>query len=482
MPQSKRQNPLPYSLRGGELKGEGGFGCVFDLQDLQKLIALPRINVGFEFIQEKPVKQFRRLNSATSAISRTDNDASLFDADDGSYSDDHNNARQLKDLVGDTAAKRKVVKVFVSKTAYDAEKSELALVKGIVERSGAEFAKFFPSFYQAGYVSWDAYDEATSSQVARRLACNKIFRAIRNETDENPNFHTIFFVIMEKMDFSLKDLLTQKKYYTSAERFLQKIMDLVVRMKEMHALGIVHCDIKPQNIMASTEGTLFFVDLGSAQTTQKFKTTGSTVRSRKFSIVFSPDDDDDTERKFDEELLMDIDPCFKYQVCRILGIKNIRYLVETFRNKKYEASSTKNANARKRQEDDLLLYVDNFAMAMTIVHFVVFYGNETNANRSTIRKSAIKRLDAVVRDLFTQVGKVTLQFPEEAKISNENDIEHSCRTKTNVVDIATNAVPLKNKQRQQNNAKESALIKARRYVPQNARGNAGVDPMAYLGM
>ena len=150
MPQSKRQNPLPYSLRGGELKGEGGFGCVFDLQDLQKLIALPRINVGFEFIQEKPVKQFRRLNSATSAISRTDNDASLFDADDGSYSDDHNNARQLKDLVGDTAAKRKVVKVFVSKTAYDAEKSELALVKGIVERSGAEFAKFFPSFYQAG--------------------------------------------------------------------------------------------------------------------------------------------------------------------------------------------------------------------------------------------------------------------------------------------------------------------------------------------
>jgi serine/threonine protein kinase len=393
----KRQQHL-YRLTGGDFRGEGGMGCVYDTTDLLKLIDNPKVDVEFEAFEAT-----RRSNRNSNSNSNSNNS---------------NTSAGLSLLR--SAAKDKVAKVFVSADAYTQEKNEIANMKRMFKVKGADFAAFFPTIYQCGYVTWRSENTSTRQKVVESLPCKNILRGIR-AVDGTP-VHTLFFITMQKLEYSLDDVL-KGKVRTNAADVRRQLEDLVVRMHEMHALGMVHCDIKPQNILADTGGRFFFVDLGGVRNLKDFGKHGSSLRSRKYSIVFSPEDME-AERQFDEELLDDLDECFKYLVCRLLGIKSISTLIETFRTARNEALYSKknsNSNANSNAKQDVLLYVDNFAMAMTIGMYI----KALSEGRG--KSDELVALEDLARGLFTRIGSVALEFDPRDRFRTTREIRHTCR-------------------------------------------------------
>ena len=114
--------------------------------------------------------------------------------------------------------------------------------------------------------------------------------------------------------------------------------------------------------------------------------------------------------------------CRISRISRILGIKNVSILLKTFRETK--ATIPQNTNNTDNQ-DDILLYVDQFAMAITLMLFIKFYSNNW---KDYMESKAIKNLEACAKMLFTTSGKISLNFKKNDLINSTDEIEHYCNS------------------------------------------------------
>jgi serine/threonine protein kinase len=446
MPKKKNQS-LYRLFRGGDIHGSGGTGCVYDLDDFVKLVqGNPErflIDIGPFKAQNNNNAISVRSNNTTPQISKTtsfttaltrQNTQSYFVGGNSSQSlsrssqqtvavikpkntsrKDVNN--QILKVVAENS-QDKVIKIILDMNHYFMEEREVINVKQM-----KNYQVYFPTMYQLGKLSWSPNKELLEKvqNTFKMKQCFMLDQANRRRE----TYNELYFVIMEKLEFSLKDVLDSKRTL-AFDVFTEKMLNLVDRLTKMHKEGIMHCDIKPHNILLSKDGQLYFVDLGTVRTVSQFAKERTSMISKRYSVVFYPDEEIDRERQYDDIMLMQIDECYKYEICRIVGIKKLDYLFDVFRQKRENmAGKTFERERKTKARTDMYFFVDNFALAMTIVEFIVFYKN-TFKIKTELKEKCLKELDARVKRLLEQVGSEDLKIPEESKIVTERDIQYSC--------------------------------------------------------
>ena len=107
---------------------------------------------------------------------------------------------------------------------------------------------------QLGAVS-AAIDEA---RMAARLVHPNIVRVYDVGTDGG-----VDFVVMELVSGAL---LSQSRGRTgSTDRIVDVVAQLADALEHAHGAGVIHCDVKPQNVMLTDEGVPKLLDFGIAQ-------------------------------------------------------------------------------------------------------------------------------------------------------------------------------------------------------------------------
>jgi tRNA A-37 threonylcarbamoyl transferase component Bud32 len=95
----------------------------------------------------------------------------------------------------------------------------------------------------------------------------------------------VFWLIMDYIDgMNLQELINSRKFFNEDE-VCDLCMQILQGLKAVHKLGVVHCDVKPANIMqvAGSETNISFilVDLGVAMATEAASASLATVRDQQ---------------------------------------------------------------------------------------------------------------------------------------------------------------------------------------------------------
>lgn len=102
------------------------------------------------------------------------------------------------------------------------------------------------------------------------------------------NDKPLYFIVMEYIDgITLKDLIAQKGKISEPEA-INISLQILEALKEAHANGIVHRDIKPHNIMISKSGIIKVTDFGIARATTNHTMT-TTMDAIGSVHYFSPE-------------------------------------------------------------------------------------------------------------------------------------------------------------------------------------------------
>lgn len=115
--------------------------------------------------------------------------------------------------------------------------------------------------------------------------------------DDYPNIVTCLEIMFDKNKILIKmplltsDLGTMLKKYTFKEKRIRKVMrDILNGVKYLHGKGIIHCDLKPANILYDVEYNMFEVaDFNSAQIGDLNETAGCTRWYRPPEAFFDAD-------------------------------------------------------------------------------------------------------------------------------------------------------------------------------------------------
>jgi serine/threonine protein kinase len=83
--------------------------------------------------------------------------------------------------------------------------------------------------------------------------------------DEFDNLKTVFMVF-DKYDFSMKDLLDDKTQKFDEEQLVIIIFNLLQCIKYIHSAGVIHRDLKPNNILLTDKCHVILCDFGLART------------------------------------------------------------------------------------------------------------------------------------------------------------------------------------------------------------------------
>lgn len=81
------------------------------------------------------------------------------------------------------------------------------------------------------------------------------------------------YVKYERLDKTLLECIG----YIDANRIKSIALDLMKAVTEMHSRGVVHCDLKPENIMFDYNGTLKIIDFGNALFIDDLSTTEQSI-------------------------------------------------------------------------------------------------------------------------------------------------------------------------------------------------------------
>ncbi|MBI3464438.1 MAG: serine/threonine protein kinase [Planctomycetes bacterium] len=100
------------------------------------------------------------------------------------------------------------------------------------------------------------------AQVAGQLSNNHIVQAI--DTGESQGRH--YFVMEYVEGFTIQDELDKGKVYEEAAA-LGIVLQVAEALEHAHRKGLVHRDIKPDNIMIAPDGTVKLADMGLARPT-----------------------------------------------------------------------------------------------------------------------------------------------------------------------------------------------------------------------
>ena len=89
-------------------------------------------------------------------------------------------------------------------------------------------------------------------------------------------FENYYYLVMEFIDgMTLNDFITEKGVLSSEETCIISLQ-ILSALEKAHSKGIVHCDIKPHNIMLTRDGTVKVCDFGIARAASMATTTIST--------------------------------------------------------------------------------------------------------------------------------------------------------------------------------------------------------------
>lgn len=96
----------------------------------------------------------------------------------------------------------------------------------------------------------------------------------------------IYFIVMEYIDgCTLKDLINRKAPFSNQE-VISISLQVASALEHAHANGIIHRDIKPQNILVSGSGKVKVTDFGIARAASSTTTSGEAMGSVQY---FSPE-------------------------------------------------------------------------------------------------------------------------------------------------------------------------------------------------
>lgn len=341
---SKSRLNLKRSFFGGALKGEGGFGCVFDLDDLRPL-------------------ELTLLDNDGNPLSNMSMDTSMV-------------------FIG---SNKKVAKLFASQDAFFDEIHHLHMLRKNL-RPTRLFASIFPQFYEHGFVRVPKPSRIRDSVVTRNMVRCSHFKN---------DYGIAYFIVMDKLDMSLREVLIDKDMgvFQPITQFVDSFRDLFDRLGKLHLNGYVHCDIKPDNIMVDKNGKLFFTDVGHTKRKEDVLDINHLrhVSTRGYTVPVHKTLSDDIIDK----LVVELDSCSRILLELAIGSENISQHLARF----------KIALARSREQDtlDMAAFVDNFAMAVTAAEFYAYYVFKHGHSE----KEARPILD-LIRKILTYAGKFNL--------------------------------------------------------------------------
>ncbi len=341
----KRKQKL-YNLTGGELKGEGGFGCVYDLQDLKTLQDYDGTITPF-----------------------CPESCDIFMNED-----------------------KKVVKLFVDESSFLNEIDQLQEMK---DNLGDTFVEIFPNFYEYGSV------EFKKILPDKFFQCKKFSRLPLGNPDQPVK---LYFIVFDKLKMSLADVLFKPNSNTtiSVEDFTKNIGDLIKRMKLLHKKDYIHCDVKPDNILMTETGILYFNDLGHTKSKKLIlKDRHRFVRTPSYTLdlnkLNSRSKSNENVKYFPEifnELKSELSSCHKVVLKNIL-----EYPLDLYFKKVQAAFLELNIVSRKH----FCEIIDQFALAVTILDFYKYYKFEKN-----IPNNQLIELKTYVKELMTKIDKIDI--------------------------------------------------------------------------
>ncbi|MBR1735644.1 MAG: Stk1 family PASTA domain-containing Ser/Thr kinase, partial [Firmicutes bacterium] len=103
------------------------------------------------------------------------------------------------------------------------------------------------------------------------------------DVGEDGNIH---YIVMEYIDgYTLKELIKKKAPFSNEEA-LGVAIQIATGLEAAHSCGIIHRDIKPQNILVTKEGSIKVTDFGIARTAGSNTITADSIGSVHY---FSPE-------------------------------------------------------------------------------------------------------------------------------------------------------------------------------------------------
>lgn len=117
------------------------------------------------------------------------------------------------------------------------------------------------------------------ARIALRLDHPRVVRSL----DAGEIEGTLFLTCALLSGLSLRDILNRRRCLTEAEA-LSVLLDSLAGLAELHRLGLVHRDLKPDNLLLGDDGGLVISDLGLACSTE----AGATRLTRTGEVFGSP--------------------------------------------------------------------------------------------------------------------------------------------------------------------------------------------------
>jgi serine/threonine-protein kinase len=105
--------------------------------------------------------------------------------------------------------------------------------------------------------------------IANRVKHPGVVRIIDDDTDESGTA----FLVMELLEGRTLDAEWEEKGRLPPERVAQLVVKLLDVLAAIHAEGVVHRDVKPENVFLTSDGGLKVLDLGIARVIESRTTT-----------------------------------------------------------------------------------------------------------------------------------------------------------------------------------------------------------------
>ena len=77
--------------------------------------------------------------------------------------------------------------------------------------------------------------------------------------------HKYGYIVMERLGKSLKELIKENKKIFSVKTVCQMGINLIENLREVHSLGFLHLDLKPDNILYDANYHVKICDFGEAK-------------------------------------------------------------------------------------------------------------------------------------------------------------------------------------------------------------------------
>ena len=138
---------------------------------------------------------------------------------------------------------------------------------------------------QGYFVTWSESQNARSLKDGRESFVKEARKAVKlRKLNSVVQVWDVFFenetsyIVMDYIDgITLKESLSRRGKALSEEECLQLLSPVMEDLEEVHARGIIHRDISPDNLMLQPDGTLVLLDIGAAKDLNSGNSLSTTV-------------------------------------------------------------------------------------------------------------------------------------------------------------------------------------------------------------